>query len=87
MALFKVCMCYDWSGIRYHSGLPIYKCGTWCAGHFMLPVSVGLEGAGAAAKKHLDAIAELHDHHVRDAGESLFLAYEAGSYSKVRPAC
>ena len=51
----------------------------------MLPVAVGLQASPAAAKSHLDAVAELHDHHSRDAGESLYLAYEAGSYSKARP--
>lgn len=51
----------------------------------MLPICVGLDGAGRAAQELLAAIAELHDNHIRDCGESLYLAYEAGSYSKAGP--
>jgi hypothetical protein len=52
----------------------------------MLPVSAGLSEAGDGScwkQQHLTDILKLGDDHRRDAGDSIFLAYQSGSYSKV----
>lgn len=50
-------------------------------GHILLPAVLGLGSERAASL--LQAMTDLHDHHERDAWESIFTAYEAGTYSKV----
>lgn len=47
----------------------------------LLPTVLGLGSERAAAL--LQAMTDLHDHHERDAWESIFTAYQAGTYSKV----
>lgn len=49
----------------------------------LLPAVLGL-GATDRVAALLEAMTNLHDHHERDAGESIFAAHEAGTYTKVR---
>lgn len=52
------------------------------AGHVLLP---GLLGAGSEdeAASLLDDMLRLYSDHERDAGDTLMMAYEAGSWTKV----
>ena len=66
------------------SGIPL-KFDSICvpAGHVLLP---GLLGAGSEdeAASLLDDMLRLYSDHERDAGDTLMMAYEAGSWTKVR---
>lgn len=51
-------------------------------GHHMLPVATGCLDSATADRLLKDCIA-LHDDHERDAGDTLMMAYDHGTYTKV----
>ena len=52
----------------------------------MLPVAMSCLD-GATADRLLGDIVALHSDHQRDAGDTLMMAYDQGTYTKVRFAC
>ena len=54
-----------------------------CAGLHLLPALLGA-GADKPVLELLRSVLELHRNHARDAGDTITMAFEAGSYTQAR---
>ena len=53
-----------------------------CAGHHMLPVAIGCQDPASTDAMLTDTIM-LHEDHDRDAGDTLMMAFDKGTFTKV----
>ena len=56
------------------------------AGHHMLPVALGCQDAPTLDRLLTETIL-LHEDHDRDAGDTLMMAFDRGTFTKVCPSC